>query len=536
MAAKVVDTSNKPEIVKAPGNLVISAYVTCPDISKVISPDIKRPGESRLLYIDLGGGKYRTGGSAFAHVYGQIGDEAPDVDDPQLLKRAFRIIQQLIEDDLILSGHDRSDGGLIVTLLEMAFGGNCGLEATMSNGRGMGKNSEFRTQNPELSVLFSEELGFVIEYFPEREQRISDMLKQADIPYQIIGKTLPEKQIIIQVNDQIILKESMQKLRAVWEETSYQLDRLQADPDCVEEERGVNFDRKGPQYKFTFIPENSIVPPFLAGGQGGLQNKISKVAILREEGSNGDREMASAFYHAGFEVWDITMTDLLDGAANLNDFRGLAFVGGFSYADVLDSAKGWAGVIRFNEKLFEQFEDFYERPDTFSLGVCNGCQLMALLGWIPWRGIPDHIQPRFVRNRSGRFESRFSTVSIMRSPSIMLQGMEGSTLGVWVAHGEGRLIFPDSDIMEEVLHRELAPVRFVDDNNEYTEVYPFNPNGSPSGMTALCSPDGRHLAMMPHPERTFLKWQWAYMPGDWKQNLTASPWLRMFQNARKWCR
>jgi phosphoribosylformylglycinamidine synthase len=536
MAAKVVDTSNKPEIVKAPGNLVISAYVTCPDISKVISPDIKRPGESRLLYIDLGGGKYRTGGSAFAHVYGQIGDEAPDVDDPQLLKRAFRIIQQLIEDDLILSGHDRSDGGLIVTLLEMAFGGNCGLEATMSNGRGMGKNSEFRTQNPELSVLFSEELGFVIEYFPEREQRISDMLKQADIPYQIIGKTLPEKQIIIQVNDQIILKESMQKLRAVWEETSYQLDRLQADPDCVEEERGVNFDRKGPQYKFTFIPENSIVPPFLAGGQGGLQNKISKVAILREEGSNGDREMASAFYHAGFEVWDITMTDLLDGAANLNDFRGLAFVGGFSYADVLDSAKGWAGVIRFNEKLFEQFQDFYERPDTFSLGVCNGCQLMALLGWIPWRGIPDHIQPRFVRNRSGRFESRFSTVSIMRSPSIMLQGMEGSTLGVWVAHGEGRLIFPDSDIMEEVLHRELAPVRFVDDNNEYTEVYPFNPNGSPSGMTALCSPDGRHLAMMPHPERTFLKWQWAYMPGDWKQNLTASPWLRMFQNARKWCR
>jgi phosphoribosylformylglycinamidine synthase len=246
--------------------------------------------------------------------------------------------------------------------------------------------------------------------------------------------------------------------------------------------------------------------------------------------------MASAFYHAGFEVWDITMTDLLDGAANLNDFRGLAFVGGFSYADVLDSAKGWAGVIRFNEKLFEQFQDFYERPDTFSLGVCNGCQLMALLGWIPWRGIPDHIQPRFVRNRSGRFESRFSTVSIMRSPSIMLQGMEGSTLGVWVAHGEGRLIFPDSDIMEEVLHRELAPVRFVDDNNEYTEVYPFNPNGSPSGMTALCSPDGRHLAMMPHPERTFLKWQWAYMPGDWKQNLTASPWLRMFQNARKWCR
>jgi phosphoribosylformylglycinamidine synthase len=260
------------------------------------------------------------------------------------------------------------------------------------------------------------------------------------------------------------------------------------------------------------------------------------VAILREEGSNGDREMASAFFHAGFDVWDITMTDLLAGTATLDDFRGLAFVGGFSYADVLDSAKGWAGVIRFNEVLFEQFRRFSERPDTFSLGVCNGCQLMALLGWIPWQGIPDHIQPRFIRNRSGRFESRFSTVSVMRSPSIMLRGMEGSTLGVWVAHGEGRLIFPDRTVMQEVLDRELAPVRFVDDQNECTEIYPLNPNGSPGGITALCSPDGRHLAMMPHPERTFLKWQWAYMPEDWQRNLAASPWLKMFQSVREWCR
>ena len=219
----------------------------------------------------------------------------------------------------------------------------------------------------------------------------------------------------------------------------------------------------------------------------------------------------------------------------LDDFRGIAFVGGFSYADVLDSAKGWAGVIRFNKKLSEQFERFYERPDTFSLGVCNGCQLMALLGWVPWKGIPDKLQPRFIQNKSGRFESRFSTVHILPSPPLCLKEWKDSTLGVWVAHGEGRLYFPEKEIMQEVIRRDLAPIRFVDDNGEFTETYPFNPNGSPLGITALCSPDGRHLAMMPHPERTFLKWQWPYMPEEWKKNLEASPWLRMFQNAREWC-
>ena len=544
MAAKVTDTSDRTEVVKAPGNLVISAYVTCPDITKVISPDIKRPGESRLLYVDLGEGRYRTGGSALAHVYKQVGDESPDVNNPQLLKRAFHLVQKLISDDLILSGHDRSDGGLIVTLLEMAFGGNCGLKVDIAQkpicndvpAPPLEKGGKGGFKEDIFNLLFSEELGFVIEYLPEHEQKIIDIFKKDDIPFQMIGKTLTEKEIIIQVNDEIASKEKMQELRAVWEETSYQLDRLQANPDCVEEEKTVNFDRKGPQYVLTFVPGNPPILPSQKEGKAESENTVPKVAILREEGSNGDREMASAFYHAGFDVWDVTMRDLLGGAVNLDGFRGIAFVGGFSYADVLDSAKGWAGVIRFNKKLYEQFQCFYEKDDTFSLGVCNGCQLMALLGWIPWRGIPDRIQPRFIQNRSGRFESRFSTVQIMRSPSIMLEGMEGSTLGVWVAHGEGRLISPDKDIMQEVLHKGLAPIRFVDDNNEFTETYPFNPNGSPLGITALCSPDGRHLAMMPHPERTFLKWQWAYLPEEWKQNLEASPWLRMFQNARGWCR
>jgi phosphoribosylformylglycinamidine synthase len=229
------------------------------------------------------------------------------------------------------------------------------------------------------------------------------------------------------------------------------------------------------------------------------------------------------------------MSDLLSGRADLRRFRGVAAVGGFSYADVLDAAKGWAGVIRFNDSVWRQFEEFAARPDTFSLGVCNGCQLLALLGWVPWHGIPDRVQPRFIQNSSGRFESRFSTVTIRSSPSIMLQGMAGSTLGIWVAHGEGRAHFPEPTILDEVLERELAPLRFTADDGGITEHYPENPNGSPRGIAGITSPDGRHLAVMPHPERTFLKWQWGWMPAAWRSSLAASPWLRMFQNAREWC-
>ncbi|MBE0425424.1 MAG: phosphoribosylformylglycinamidine synthase [Nitrospirae bacterium] len=541
MAAKIVDPSGRTEIVKSPGTLVISAYVTCPDIAKVITPDLKRPGESRLLYIDLGKGKYRMGGTALAHVYGQLGNEAPDLDDQDLFKHVFNAIQEIISEDLILSGHDRSDGGLITTLLEMAFGGNCGIKINIEVKKirsSEDKKSKLHNLSTSqlLSILFSEELGLVTEYLAEKEEQIISKLQKYNIPYQIIGSTTKEQTIKISINNELIMKEDMRVLRAIWEDTSYHLDMLQANPECVDEERAVNFDRKGPQYVLTFSPKNPPTPPLLKGGKGGLTDVKPKIAIIREEGSNGDREMTSAFYQAGFEVWDVMMTDMLEERINLDDFRGIAFVGGFSYADVLDSAKGWAGVIRFNKKLYEQFQSFYERPDTFSLGVCNGCQLMALLGWVPWSGIPDRFQPRFIQNISGRFESRFSTVKILPGPAIMLKGMGGSTLGVWVAHGEGRLNFPDSKIQEEVLRKNLAPLRFVDDNGEFTEKYPFNPNGSPSGITALSSPDGRHLAMMPHPERTFLKWQWAYIPGEWKKTLEASPWFKMFQNAREWCK
>ncbi len=520
MAAKVTNPDGSTETVKSPGTLVISAYVTCPDITKTLTPDLKAPGKSRLLFIDLGAGQNRLGGSALAQVFGQVGDKAPDLDDPQLLTRTFNAVQKLVDEELILAGHDRSDGGLATTLLEMAFAGNCGIEVDLG------------PQKDGVACLFSEELGLVMEYLPTEEASIFSILDKATVPYQVIGKTITDKRILFSLrtpNSQLrtILDEDLRVLRDLWEETSHQLDLMQRNPDNIREERKNIYDRKGPSFVIPFAPSLTKDDMLCAVAK-------PKVAIIREEGSNGDREMVSAFFMAGFEPWDVTMTDLLDGRVTLEQFRGVVFVGGFSYADVLDSAKGWAASIRFNKKVWDQFERFYHHPDTFSLGVCNGCQFMALLGWVPWRGIGDELQPRFVHNQSGRFESRFSTVRILKSPSIMLQGMENAVLGIWVAHGEGLAYFPDQKMFKEC-EFGLAPIRYVDDDSRVTEEYPFNPNGSPAGIAGLCSPDGRHLAMMPHPERTILTWQWGWMPGEMRKSLAASPWLRMFQNAREWC-
>ncbi|CAJ1418228.1 unnamed protein product [Effrenium voratum] len=267
---------------------------------------------------------------------------------------------------------------------------------------------------------------------------------------------------------------------------------------------------------------------------------------VRQEGSNGDREMAAAFHMAGFEAWDVHMTDLLEGRTSLESFRGAAFVGGFSYADTLDSAKGWAGSVLFSPKLEAQFKAFRDRPDSFALGICNGCQLLALLGWVPGAPgggavLPLEQQPRFVHNRSGRFESRFCTVKIEKcaASKVWLNGMEGTQVGVWINHGEGRAHFPASSVFERVKKEQLIPMRYIDDDGAATETYPFNPNGSPEGIVGLCSSDGRHLAIMPHPERlTSWPWQWPYAPQEWMegpQRLRCSPWLRMFQNVREWC-
>jgi phosphoribosylformylglycinamidine synthase len=499
--------------VKAPGQLVIAPYAVMPDVTAKVTPEFKAAG-NQLLLIDLGGGKTRLGGSALAQAYQQLGNDCPDVDDVDLLKRAFDGIQALIEQRLIASLHDRSDGGLAVSLIEMAIAGNFG--ATI----------EVSSSGDPLHALFSEELGVILEVSPDDLTEVTNRLGACSVAYQTIGRVGSENgDVIIACNHATVLNRPLHLLRGAWEETSSRLDEQQASPDCARAEfSSLSGSLKAPDWQLSFRPH-------------ATQTTTEKpmVAVLREAGTNGDREMAAALIEAGFDVWDVTMRDLFDETVELSQFRGVVFPGGFSFGDVLDSGKGWAGVIRFNPILTEQFEAFYERPDTFSLGVCNGAQLMALLGWVPFKHLTDPEKPRFIHNRSGRFESRLSTVEVFPSPAIMLDGMAGSRLGVWVAHGEGRLQVPEPKLLTSITRQGLAPLRFIDADNQATTRYPFNPNGSPEGITALCSPDGRHLAMMPHPERLSNQlWQWPWLPKTWT-NLEASPWLRMFQNAHTWC-
>lgn len=513
------------EVVKAPGNLVISVYVTCPDITKTVTPDLKLEDEGILLHIDLSKGKRRLGGSALAQVFDQVGDESPDLDDVPYLKRAFEGVQELLADGLISAGHDISDGGLIVCVLEMAFAGNCGIALDLTSHG----NSLFET-------LFAEELGLVLEVSRTNLDMIMGKLHGVGVSAEIIGQVTATPMIELKVDDVTHLNEDTSYLRDMWEETSFQLEKFQRLASCVDLEKEGLKSRHEPSWKLSFTPAITDKKYMTAISK-------PKVAVIREEGSNGDREMSAAFYASGFEPWDVTMSDLLNGVISLQEFRGIVFVGGFSYADVLDSAKGWSASIRFNQPLLHQFQEFYKREDTFSLGVCNGCQLMALLGWVPGPQVGgvfgngrDPSQPRFIHNESGRFECRFTSVTIKDSPAIMFKGMEGSTLGVWAAHGEGRAYFPDGSVLDSMIDSNLAPIRYCDDDGKPTEVYPFNLNGSPLGVAAICSPDGRHLAMMPHPERCFLMWQFPWYPKQWNVDKAGpSPWLRMFQNAREWC-
>jgi phosphoribosylformylglycinamidine synthase len=537
------------ETVKSPRELVVSVYAAVPDIRRTVTPDIKRPGESVLLLVDLGGGKNRLGGSALAQARGSVGNQSPDVDDPGVLRRAFEVVQGLLDCGVVLAGHDRSDGGLVTTLCEMAFAGNCGFDVDLTpiapgervgddaRTEATGRGTEGRAALP---VLFSEELGLVLEVSAEDAAVVCREMTRAEVPCVLIGRTRREKRIAVRApinlpprqrvrgERALVLEEDMRVLRGWWEETSHQLERLQIGPALADEEGASIRDRTGPAYSLPFAPAETAPALLSAAGK-------PRVAILRDEGSNSDREMTAAFHAAGFEPWDVAMTDLLDGRVALEQFRGLAAVGGFSYADVPESAKGWAATILFNPRLKAMFDAFYDRPDTFSLGICNGAQLFGLLGWVPWRGLPAERQPRFVHNRSGRFESRWCTVKVLPSPAIMLRGMEGLVFGIHVDHGEGLLHFPDPAVRERVLAGSLAAVVYVDDGGLPTERYPFNPSGTPGGLTGVTSPDGRHFAMMPHPERCVLPWQCHWLPEEMRRELTVTPWLRMFQNAREWC-
>ncbi|XP_069857533.1 phosphoribosylformylglycinamidine synthase isoform X2 [Dipodomys merriami] len=518
------------ETVQAPGSLVISAYAVCPDITATVTPDLKHPrGRGHLLYVPLSPGHHRLGGTALAQCFSQLGDHPPDLDFPENLVLAFGITQDLLKDRSLCSGHDVSDGGLITCLLEMAFAGNCGIEVDVP-----------APGIDALTVLFAEEPGLVLEV---KEPDVAGVLKRyrsAGLHCLELGHTGapgPQAMVRVSVNGDVVVEESVGQLRALWEETSFQLDRLQAEPHCVaEEERGLR-ERTGPNYCLppTF-PIASV--PREPGGP------TPRVAILREEGSNGDREMADAFHLAGFEVWDVTMQDLCCGAIGLDTFTGVAFVGGFSYADVLGSAKGWAAAVTFNPQARAELSRFRKRPDTFSLGVCNGCQLLALLGWVG--GNPseeaaekDHdswpAQPGLLlrHNLSGRFESRWASVRVGPGPALMLRGMEGAVLPVWSAHGEGYMAFSSLELQAQIEAKGLAPLHWADDDGNPTEQYPLNPNGSPGGVAGVCSQDGRHLALMPHPERAVRPWQWAWRPPPFN-TLTASPWLQLFINARNW--
>ena len=400
------------EVTKAPGELTMTCYVTCPDITKTVTPDLKCAKDgSSLLSIDLGGGKARLGGSALAQVYNQIGNESPDVEDFSILKKAMLVTQGLIDSRTILAGHDRSDGGLVVTLLEMAFGGNCSIDVKIPS------------TLSEMDVLFNEEAGFVIEVADSDVSAVTKAYTDAGVSISEIGKVSAGDSIKIAVGSGApCIDNKMTVLRDVWEATSFQLEHRQRNPKCVvQEEEGLK-SRQAPQWKLTYEPAPTASETMNSSSK-------HKVAILRQEGSNGDREMISAFLSAGFDAWDVTVSDLLAGSVTLDQFRGIVFVGGFSFADVLDSGKGWAGVIRFNDNVYKQFQDFKKRSDTFSFGVCNGCQLMALLGWIPTNdGLDETKQPRLLHNDSGKFESRFSSVKIEPSPAIMLKVRFGSLI------------------------------------------------------------------------------------------------------------
>eukprot|EP00518_Triparma_eleuthera_P019398 CAMPEP_0197563318 /NCGR_PEP_ID=MMETSP1320-20131121/28510_1 /TAXON_ID=91990 /ORGANISM="Bolidomonas sp., Strain RCC2347" /LENGTH=1302 /DNA_ID=CAMNT_0043125113 /DNA_START=89 /DNA_END=3994 /DNA_ORIENTATION=+ len=513
MAAKV-----GKEVVKAPGELTLTCYVNSPDIRLSVTPDLKPEVGSEILFVPCGDvGKARVGGTILAQCYGQVGDETPDIESFKVLKAAVVATQALMTEKKILAGHDRSDGGLAVTLLEMAFAGNCGLDIDVPDTAKAGA----------VACLFNEEAGFVVQVSKDHAAGVKAAYESAGVPCFAIGTTA-DSAVTVKVDGAVHISSTVQDLRDVWEATSFELEKRQRDPALVKMEQDGLKARKAPKWELTY----PVAPTAAAVMEAASK---PKVAIIRQEGTNGDREMSAAFMSAGFEAWDVNVKDLLDGKVRLEQFRGIVACGGFSYADTLDSAKGWAGVIKFNEDLKAQFEAFRRRPDTFGLGVCNGCQLFALMGWFPSSGdiLPEEKQPRLIHNDSGRFESRFSSVKIGDSPSIFFKGMAGSSLGVWVAHGEGKFYFPDEAVYADAVSKNLVSVKYCNDDAETTDVYPFCPNGSRDGIAGMCSEDGRFLAMMPHPERCFLSWQWPHLPKGWEKegDDVSGPWLKMFQNA-----
>ena len=500
----------------APLSLIVSAFAPVTDVRRALTPELRRDaGPTRLLLIDLGRGRYRLGGSCLLQVYGAVGSEPADLDRPEDLVGFFDAIQALNAEGKLLAYHDRSDGGLFVTLCEMAFAGGTGLSISLD---------AFGAQLEACAVLFSEELGAVVQVRDADVPAVRAVFEQKGLGACVhdIGSPTPGERVLIEHGTHLLYAADRGSLRALWSETTHAMARLRDNATCADEEQASRVDPHDPGLHAVvpFDIGHDVAAPFIARGVR------PRVAILREQGVNGQIEMAAAFDRAGFDAVDVHMSDVLEGRTGLERFAGLVACGGFSYGDVLGAGEGWAKSILFNARAREQFQQFFAREDSFALGVCNGCQMMSNLHEL----IPGAERwPRFVQNRSERFEARLSLVHIEPSPSVLLHGMAGARLPIAVAHGEGRAELQATGDLEALERQQLVAARFIDNHGRATEHYPENPNGSPRGVTALTTPDGRVTIMMPHPERVFRSVQLSYVPGPWGED---SPWMRMFRNAR----
>lgn len=506
------EDNGEKKAVTSPMSLVITAFSPVVDARLTVTPQLQVQSETTLLLVDLGRGKNRLGGSALAQVYGQIGDIVPDIDDPQDLKAFFQLIQELLASKTLLAYHDRSDGGLLCTLAEMAFAGHCGLKVDLSSLTGTG-----------LAKLFNEEAGAVLQVDDKERDGVlarATELGLGDCVHSI-GRVNAGDAIEIIDDTQILLADSRVQMQQLWARTSYEIQALRDNPECAREEyERISSDDKGLSAQLSFDPSLDITAV--------LTGNRPLVAILREQGVNGQVEMAAAFHRAGFTPVDVHMSDILSDRVNLVQFKGLVACGGFSYGDVLGAGEGWAKSILFNASVRAQFAQFFEREDSFTLGVCNGCQMIATLkDLIPGA---DH-WPHFVRNRSEQFEGRVSLIKVEPSPSILMSGMAGSHMPIAVAHGEGRAVFPSDEAVARCEATNTIILRYVESDLSHATAYPANPNGSTNSIAGLTSLDGRATIMMPHPERVYRTVQNSWEPRDWGED---GGWLRLFRNARHW--
>ena len=534
---------NQAKQVVAPVSLIISAFAPVRDVRKTLTPQLQLQTETELILIDLGRNQNRMAGSIVTQVFEQTDTHAPNVDHASDLKAFTNAIIILRERNAILAYHDRSDGGLLACIAEMAFASHCGIslnvdllcidtqtEQDYGDAKNWATQVSGRRHEQTMRALFSEELGAVIQIERSQRDAVFAVLRECGISAfsHVIGKPNQSDALEIWRDAKCVYTESRVHLQKLWQNTSYQIARLRDNPNCVDSEYQSIDDKNDPGMSpiLRFDPNENPSAPFINKGTR------PKMAILREQGVNSHLEMAYAMDLAGFASHDVHMSDLLSGQAKLEDYQGLVACGGFSYGDVLGAGEGWAKTILFNPQLSEQFASFFQRNDSFALGVCNGCQMMSNLASL----IPGaKAWPKFTRNQSEQYEARLVMVEILQSPSLFFQGMSGSHLPIAVAHGEGFANFKHQGNARKIEQDQLAAMRFIDHHGQATERYPFNPNGSPQGLTSVTTADGRFTVMMPHPERVFRNVQMSWYPQEWNQTQDgASPWLRMFRNARVW--